>query len=296
MKRKEFQITAFVNKVRFDYYLTRLLSVARGQFIWNGFPASVNTWFIEKVLSRRGSICFFIEEELDKMIAMRYTTNSELSIYDLPASVVAYSANSNYSSIPLEEDARVLCFDNNMHSSIMVFLEFFAYTLADIDSAINVNTRAQKTPIVILCDEKERLALQNLMMAYDGNVPTVYAKKNLDLSKFSTIDCGIEYKADKLQQLKSDVWNDALSFLGVNNLSIQKRERMLSDEIKQMMGGTIYSKSARLIPRLQACEEINDKFKDYLPTGKVSVKLSEELFTDKGEFDVELYNNYQNDL
>lgn len=296
MKRREFQITAFVNKVRFDYYLTRLLSVARGQFIWSGFPASVNTWFIEKVLSRCGTICFFIEEELDKMIAMRYTTNSELSIYDLPSSVVAYSANSNYSSIPLEEDSRVLCFDNNMHSSIMVFLKFFAYTLADIDSAINVNTRAQKTPIVILCDEKERLALQNLMMVYDGNVPTVYAKKNLDLSKFSTIDCGIEYKADKLQQLKSDIWNDALSFLGVNNLSIQKRERMLSDEIKQMMGGTIYSKAARLIPRLQACEEINDKFKKYLPLGKVSVKLSEELFTDKGEFDVELYNNYQNDL
>lgn len=295
MRRKDFSITAFVNKARYDYYLTRLLSIARSQFTWTGFPDSVDSWFVEKVLSRKGTLCFFADEVMG-LIAMRYTYNSPLTIYDKPASVIAYSNNANYTSIPLSEKERVLCYDNNMHTSGMVFLEFFAYTLADIDAAINVNVRAQKTPIVILCDEKERLALQNLMMAYDGNTPTIYAKKNLDLSKFTTIDCGVEYKADKLQELKSEVWNDALSFLGVPNLSLQKRERVLSDEIKQMMGGTIYSKATRLIPRLQACDEINRKFADYLPNGKVTVKLSEELFTDKGEFDVKLYNDYQNDM
>lgn len=270
MRRKEFQITAFVNKARYDYYLTRLLSIARSQFTWNGFPASVDTWFLEKVLSRLGTACFFADEVMG-LVVMRYTYDSPLSIYDKPASVIAYSNNANYTSIPLPESARVLIYDNNMHTPGMVFLEFFAYTLADIDAAMNVNVRAQKTPIVILCDEKERLSLQNLMMSYDGNDPTIYAKKNLDLSKFSTIDCGIEYKADRLQQLKSDIWNDALSFLGVNNLSIQKRERLLSDEIKQMMGGTIYSKAARLIPRLRACDEINDKFGDFLQGEKLSL-------------------------
>lgn len=295
MRRKEFEITAFVNKARYNYYLTRLLSIARSQFTWSGFPGSVDAWFVEKILSRRGSICFFADDVMG-LIAMRYTYNSPLSIYDLPASVIAYSNNANYTSIPLDEQSRVLCFDNNMHTPGMIFLEFFAYTLADIDAAINVNVRAQKTPIVILCDEKERLALQNLMMSYDGNVPTIYAKKNLDLSKFTTIDCGVEYKADKLQELKSEIWNDALSYLGVPNLSLQKRERVLSDEIKQMMGGTIYSKATRLIPRLRACDEINKKFADYLPNRKVSVKLSEELFTDRGEFNVELYDNDTDDL
>lgn len=295
MRRKDFQITAFVNKARYDYYLTRLLSIARSQFTWSGFPASVDAWFLEKVLSRLGTACFFADEVMG-LVVMRYTYDSPLSIYDKPASVIAYSNNASYSSIPLPESARVLIYDNNMHTPGMIFLEFFAYTLADIDAAMNVNVRAQKTPIVILCDEKERLSLQNLMMSYDGNAPTIYAKKNLDLSKFSTIDCGIEYKADRLQQLKSDIWNDALSFLGVNNLSIQKRERLLSDEIKQMMGGTIYSKAARLIPRLQACEELNDKFGDFLKGGKVNVKLSEELFTERGDFDEQLYNNNQDDL
>lgn len=295
MRRKEFAITAFVNKARYNYYLTRLLSIARSQFTWSGFPESVDTWFVEKILSRRGTICFFADEVMG-LIAMRYTYNSPLTIYDKPASVIAYSNNANYTSIPLDARERVLCYDNDMHTPGMIFLEFFAYTLADIDAAINVNVRAQKTPIVILCDEKERLALQNLMMSYDGNVPTIYAKKNLDLSKFTTIDCGVEYKADKLQELKSEIWNDALSYLGVPNLSLQKRERVLSDEIKQMMGGTIYSKATRLIPRLQACNEINKKFADYLPNGKVSVKLSEELFTDRGEFNVELYDNDTDDL
>ena len=68
------------------------------------------------------------------------------------------------------------------------------------------------------------------------------------------------YVADKIYDLKTQIWNEALTYLGISNVNMQKRERMVSDEVIRAMGGVIASRYSRLESRRQACEQINRLF------------------------------------
>lgn len=56
------------------------------------------------------------------------------------------------------------------------------------------------------------------------------------------------------------IWNDVLTYLGISNVTFEKKERMLQDEITRSQGGTIASRYSRLEARRQACREINKMF------------------------------------
>mgnify|MGYP002223823367 CR=1 FL=1 len=74
------------------------------------------------------------------------------------------------------------------------------------------------------------------------------------------ISTNAPYVADKLYQLKTQIWNEALTYLGISNLNIQKKERMITDEVQRNQGGTIASRYSRLGARREAVDKINRMF------------------------------------
>ena len=68
------------------------------------------------------------------------------------------------------------------------------------------------------------------------------------------------YIGDKLSDLKARIWNEALTYLGISNTNMIKKERMLRDEVIRNLGGTIASRYSRLEARRQACKQINEMF------------------------------------
>ena len=66
--------------------------------------------------------------------------------------------------------------------------------------------------------------------------------------------------ADKIYQLKTQIWNEALTYLGISNISIQKKERLITDEVTRNQGGTIASRYSRLQARREAVDKINAMF------------------------------------
>ena len=59
---------------------------------------------------------------------------------------------------------------------------------------------------------------------------------------------------------KDKMYNEFLRLIGIANLSYQKKERNISDEIQAMQGGTIASRYSRFDPRKKAVEQINKKW------------------------------------
>ena len=59
---------------------------------------------------------------------------------------------------------------------------------------------------------------------------------------------------------KNQIWNEAMTYLGISNVSYQKKERLISDEVTRSMGGTIASRQSRLEMRKEACDQINRMF------------------------------------
>ena len=66
--------------------------------------------------------------------------------------------------------------------------------------------------------------------------------------------------AEDIYNLKEKVWNEALTCLGISNLTVNKKERLITDEVQRSIGGTIASRKSRLKARQQAADMINDMF------------------------------------
>lgn len=97
-------------------------------------------------------------------------------------------------------------------------------------------------------------------MQYTGNQPVIFADSSMDMNNFTVLKTDAPYVADKLYQLRTQIWNEALTYLGISNLNIQKKERLVADEVVRNQGGTIASRYTRLEMRRQACEKINKMF------------------------------------
>lgn len=84
------------------------------------------------------------------------------------------------------------------------------------------------------------------------------------------------YLVDKLDNHYNNIWNEFLRFIGISNLSITKKERLISDEVQALQGGAIASRYSRFSTRKKAVEEINNKFSDYL-VDEVTVRYFDDV-------------------
>ena len=124
-----------------------------------------------------------------------------------------------------------------------------------IDRPLNLLIPTDSRPL-----SSDRMALENLYMNYDGNKPVIYGDKQLNPNALSVLKTDAPYVADKLYTLKTQKWNEALTYLGISNVNITKRERLITDEVTRNQGGTIASRYSRLESRREACKKINAMF------------------------------------
>ena len=97
-------------------------------------------------------------------------------------------------------------------------------------------------------------------MQYQGNMPFIFADKSLNTNGLTVLKTDAPYVCDKLYTLKTQIWNEALTYLGISNINIQKKERLITDEVTRNQGGTIASRYSRLNARRDACKQINAMF------------------------------------
>ena len=253
----QFYESAYMNNRTYLQYYNRLTELAISMFEWKNLPDTIDPRFLELALFGDGMAVFF-EDEVLGYLCLQTMIGGQLDVYRIPKERTAYATN-GYNK-RLDENNSVIIFNNMLHTNSMLDVEMFSKRLYNLDRAIDVNANAQKTPILIQCDEKQRMTMKNLYMQYDGNEPFIFGTKALDVNGLTVLKTDAPYVADKLYQLKTEIWNEALTYLGISNLNLQKKERLVSDEVTRNMGGIIASRYGRLNARRQACEQINDMF------------------------------------
>lgn len=206
----------------------------------------------------KGATIFFEDKELDAYLCLPVILGGEFDLDDIPKKRVAYAKNGYRKE--LDETNSVIIYNNYLRKPSCYTVNHYANRLADLENAIDVNCKAQKTPVAIICDENERLSMENLYAKYEGNYPFIFGERDLDLKGIRAIQTGAPFVADKMFQIKMQVWNEALTHLGISNISYQKKERLVSDEVIRNMGGTIASRYSRLEVRRDAVEKIKDIF------------------------------------
>ena len=257
-RKTNFEESLAMNDYTYMQYAYRLMELSITLFEWKNLPEGVDERFLEMVLFTDGHAVFFRDDELGDYLALQCLINGKLNVYRIPINRRAFAVN-GYQKQLTDKDS-VIIFNNMLHTNSWLDVKMFSKRLYNLDRIIDVNANAQKTPILIKGNEQQRLTLTNLYKEYDGNAPVIFADKSLDMNALQVLLTQAPYVADKIYQLKTQIWNEALTYLGISNVSFQKRERMVSDEVTRSQGGTVASRYSRLNARRQACEQINKMF------------------------------------
>lgn len=257
---KETDLTMYVNNSTYVDYLDRLKLVATSLFTWEGLDdvAGVGaSRFLELALYENGRGVFFKDDELG-YLALRVNPNDKFNVYMLPTKVICYSFEYNKEK---DFDDVIYIMNNNLQKPTLETLKLFAYRLYEVEATINVNLLAQKTPVLIEGDTKTILTLKNVYMQYSGNTPFIFGNKQYDLSnRLSVLKTDAPYLIDKLTLHKHEIWNEALTFLGINNANVDKRERLITDEVNSNNELINYYLNCFYKTRKEACDRINEKY------------------------------------
>lgn len=253
-----FEESALLNNVTYMQYFNRLTELAISMFEWQNLPPSVDPRYIELHLFQNGSMVYFNDDVIGNL-CLDCLPNGNFDVYGNPVLRRAYSSYNNYQR-NLNEDNSVIIWNNYLRTNSITDIKMFSRRLYLLDRIIDVNANAQKTPVLVQGTEKQRLTLINLYKEYDGNAPFIFGDKNLDLNALKSLNTGAPYVADKIYQLKTQIWNEALTYLGISNINIQKKERLITDEVTRNQGGTIASRYSRLQARRDAVVKINAMF------------------------------------
>lgn len=258
-----------LNRNTFNDYFNRLFELAINMFKWDNLPDTVDERFLELALCEKG-YCLYFNDEIMGNLALTCMIGGELDVYRIPTRRIAFAVN-RYQAERTNKDS-VLIYNNYLHTPTMQTISLYAERLTAIERAIDVNVNAQKTPIAILTDEKQKRTVEEIYRKYEGNAPVIIGAKNLDLDSVKAITTGAPYVADKLNILKRQIWNEALTFFGIENANTEKRERLVSDEITSNLGGVQAQRYVMLNAREQAADKINRMFGT-----NISVKFRQDI-------------------
>ena len=257
-KFKSLEVAEWMNNRTYSGWFNRLYSIAISIFEWDDLPDSVDPRFIEYVLFWKGFGLYFNDEELGNLF-LSGLISGQLDVYNIPTLRTAI-ANNGYMRTDLNKTNSVVVYDNYSRRPIAETIKLYAMKLYEIDRTIDVNVKAQKTPVALICeDEKAVLSAQNAYLKYDGNIPVMFATKGM-LSNFTTAKTDSPYMGDKLQLLKTQILNECLAFLGVEANLNEKAERLISAEISGNLGIIEAMRLNRLKSREDAARKINKLF------------------------------------
>lgn len=280
-KKSLFEESLALNNRTYLKYVEKLTELCISPFKWRNLPDTVSERYLELSLFESGAVVYFNDDIIGDL-CLTCIPQGQLDVYGEPIRRRAYSRYNNYSKMLNNSDS-VIIWNNYLRTNSYEMVEMFARRLYNIDRIIDVNVNAQKTPVLVQGTEKQRLSLVNLYKEYDGNSPFIFGDTGLDPYALKVLKTDAPYLADKLTELKAEIWNEALTYLGISNLSIRKKERLVTDEVIRSQGGTIASRYSRLESRKKGAEKINKMFGTNIEVEWRQDFSVDESYTDESE-------------
>lgn len=281
-----------VNDLTFSDYLERFKKVALSVFEWVNLPKSMNAQWLERCLYYNG-MATILKDKNYGFINTNCCSNGKLNIYGFPTNLNCFSfeyqtTRKLYTGLmeglsEAQKEARefyecILVQNNWDRTPTAGSMELFALRLYEAERTADVNIKAQKTPVMVLVDEEQRLLMENLYSQYDGNRPFIFGdKKQLGADVLRAIKTDAPFIADKIIDYKKEIWNEALTFLGINNIIVDKKERLITDEANSNNELINLNLQSYLAPRQEACRQFNEKFGFTGTNKEISVRVRSDL-------------------
>lgn len=249
------------NNMTFSYYYYKLMLVARSLFEWENLPNNMDERWIEKYLFTSGKCIFYKDPVMGYMVA-GLAQQGSVNCYGDPTSVYPVAENYVYNGDKLVNGENCYVIRNNdLMLPNFPIIRHYAYKLCNIDRAIDTNVEAVKTPIIVRCSEKQKLSLKNAINQRKDNEPVIWSSDLSDINEMvDTLTTNAPIVFPQLQTQKHMILNEVFTDLGINNANMDKRERMVANEVEANNEQVKACEDVMLKSRQQACKEINRIF------------------------------------
>lgn len=254
-------VAQFSNNITFSYYYYKMMLIVKNLFEWSGLPNNMEGRWIEKYLFQDGSCVFFDDPMLGYMVA-GIAQDGGVNCYDDPTTLTPVATNYVYSGnkpLTCGEDCYIIR-NNDLRLPEFAVVRYYAYKLTNIDRAIDVNIEAQKTPTIITCTDKQRLSLKQAINQRNDNEPVIITDNSFDKDMITSLDLNAPMVFKDLQIQKHMVINEFFTDIGVNNANMDKKERMVANEVEANNEQVKACEDVLLRSREEACKQINRIF------------------------------------
>lgn len=238
-------------------YRRQLMTLAENVFEFENMPNYIDTAYLNKQLLQRGAIAFFKDEILG-VLALPFENDGVLDVYGRPLKIRVIARN-GYTRT-LNPGEYVIMYDNNGRYPLWMDILQYSERIAQCARVIDINIAQQKTSRFWKTKQEKEKSLKDMVNNVDGYAETILTYEDIDLDDTTMVLAPAPYIADKVALDKDKIYNEFLRLIGVANLSYEKKERNIKDEISAMQGGTIASRYSRFEPRQKAIEQINKMF------------------------------------
>lgn len=257
MAKKKATLTDLLNDLTFKVLYEKFKVLACSSYEWEGLPEGIEEKHIENYLFDHGKAIWFRDPAMSYM-CLEAQTSGQLNVYGEP--VKWFASGFNYHR-QMDADNCVIIDNNPLRLSTHDIVMFYVNKITEAERTMDVNIKACKTPYIFACDDKDVLTFKRIFQEVDGNVPALYVDKGLNLDALDVFQTNVKFMGNDLMDYKKSVENELLTFLGFDNLAVDKKERVNLSEANSNNQMTKSFADLQLESRRLACERINEMFK-----------------------------------
>lgn len=293
---KEKQKLIVQTQDRLNMWISRMLRLASSSIQWKGLPDTIDPVYLEYCLVRQGSAIIVYEPEFGYLCGANASTG-DLDIYGYPNNRSVIFRNGQQAFYSREDS--VIIYNNSMRSGDYYYYKIFANDLANIDMAVRVNINSQKTMPIVPSSVQQALTVKNLYQDIEENQGIrVIDEESMDLEKFKAalqFDNRRSFTGDNMIAVQREIWNRALTFIGINNVNVEKRERVNTFETNSNLDEIYIMRRDRLNQRDRACTLLEMQFGIKASANYYSDNVSRETFREEVNQVGEVYDRSEDD-
>ena len=256
MARKRANLSDLLNDLTFRAHYNKYRLVCLNEYEWEGLPDGILPRHIESLLFDKGMACFFQAPKMSYMV-LECASDGRLNVYGDPTGYRVHGFN--YQDHIQAEDC-VIIRNNLLALPTDPFVMHYVNKITEAERTMDVNIKSCKTPVVFACDDKDLLTFKRIFQQVDGNTPAIFADRGLNLDSITSYQTGVKFMGNELMDYKRSVESDLLTFLGQNNTPVDKKERLITNEVEANDQLIASFADLQLSAREKACEEINAMF------------------------------------
>lgn len=230
------------------------------RFKWKGLPDTVDARFLETQLFYQGFAVFYYDSRLGRYLVARATIMGQPNVYGNPTMFRTMDMP-GYKGIVLKPSQCVPIWSSYSRMVERDLVLLYAARLAEVDLSLKTVARAMRINTIVSAKRSQHLSMVNMFKQLDEGIDVLYMDESFEMDAVQPLDLGINPQVlSSLRDEKNQLWNEAMTQLGIGNSNQDKKERLVADEVAANDEQIIIARNAAMKPRREAAEQINRMF------------------------------------